>query len=89
MLPLEYVHILQLEEAKQILESTDKPIEGVAQEVGYEDVGFFGRLFRRKVSLTPGQYRRRLGSLRRGGADGELTKGRDRVIRIMYPPLSF
>jgi AraC-like DNA-binding protein len=33
--------------------------------VGYEDASFFGRLFRRKVGITPAQYRRRFGELRR------------------------
>ena len=37
MAPLEYVHALRLEEAKQMLETTDLPIEAVAGEVGYED----------------------------------------------------
>jgi transcriptional regulator GlxA family with amidase domain len=63
--PLAYVHTLRLEEAKQLLESSDQPIEAVANAVGYEDAGFFSRLFRRKVNLTPVQYRRRFGSLRR------------------------
>jgi len=65
MSPLEYVHTLRLEEAKQMLEAGDEPIEAIANEVGYEDAGFFGRLFRRHVSLTPAQYRKRFGSLRR------------------------
>ena len=64
MAPLEYVHTLRLEEAKHLLESGPDPIEAVANEVGYEDAGFFSRLFRRKVGLTPAQYRRRFGSLR-------------------------
>jgi len=63
--PLEYVHTLRLEEAKQMLESGDAPVDAVAREVGYEDAGFFSRLFRRKVGLTAAQYRRRFGSLRR------------------------
>lgn len=61
--PLEYVHTLRLEEAKQLLETTEMPVEAVAQEVGYQDASFFGRLFRRKVALTPAQYRRRFGAL--------------------------
>jgi transcriptional regulator GlxA family with amidase domain len=62
--PLEYVHTLRLEEAKHSLETTDAPIEQIANEVGYEDASFFGRLFRRKVGLTPAHYRRRFRSLR-------------------------
>jgi transcriptional regulator GlxA family with amidase domain len=65
MTPLDYVHALRLEEAKQILETGDLPVEAIANEVGYEDTSFFGRLFRRKVGLTPAQYRLRFGSLRR------------------------
>lgn len=63
MTPLDYVHTLRLEEAKQMLEAGDLPVEAVAQEVGYQDASFFGRLFRRKVALTPAQYRKRFGAL--------------------------
>jgi len=64
MSPLEYVHTLRLEESKQMLESSDLPVEAVAVEAGYEDASFFSRLFRRRVGLTPAQYRKRFRSLR-------------------------
>jgi len=63
--PLQYVHTLRIEEAKQMLESGDEPVEHIAIEVGYEDAGFFSRLFQRSVGVTPAQYRRRFGALRR------------------------
>lgn len=65
MSPLEYVHRLRIEEAKQMLEVSDTPVEAVAAEVGYQDASFFGRLFRRRVGLTPAEYRRRFSALRR------------------------
>lgn len=65
MPPLEYVHTLRIEESKHLLETTDAPVEAIANEVGYADASFFGRLFRRKVAMTPAQYRRRFGALRR------------------------
>jgi transcriptional regulator GlxA family with amidase domain len=65
MSPLEYVHRLRIEEAKQMLETGDAPVETIAGEVGYQDTSFFGRLFRRRVGMTPTQYRRRFSSLRR------------------------
>lgn len=71
--PLEYVHTLRLEEAKHSLEISDAPVEQIANDVGYEDASFFGRLFRRKVGLTPAQYRKRFRSLRR--ALGANTSG--------------
>jgi AraC-like DNA-binding protein len=73
MSPLDYIHALRLEEAKQILETQDLPVEAVALEIGYQDNGFFGRMFRRRVGMTPGQYRRRFGNLR------ALLKGSDRA----------
>ena len=57
MSPLDYVHALRLEEAKHLLESTELPVEAIANDVGYEDTSFFGRLFRRKTGITPLQYR--------------------------------
>ena len=65
MSPLEHVHRLRIEEAKQVLETGDAPVEAVAAEVGYQDASFFGSLFRRRVGMTPAQYRRRFSSLRR------------------------
>jgi transcriptional regulator GlxA family with amidase domain len=71
MSPIEYVHTLRLEEAKQMLEAGDTPVEQVALEVGYQDASFFGRLFRRHVALTPAQYRRRFGNLKRRLAEAQ------------------
>jgi len=65
MSPLEYVHTVRLEEAKHMLETGDAPVEAVGNQVGYEDAGFFSRLFRRHVNLTPAQYRKRFGAMRR------------------------
>jgi transcriptional regulator GlxA family with amidase domain len=65
MTPLDYIQALRLEEAKQMLETSDLPVEAIANEVGYEETSFFGRLFRRDVGLTPAQYRLRFGALSR------------------------
>jgi transcriptional regulator GlxA family with amidase domain len=78
--PLDYVHALRLEEAKQMLETTDTTVEIIANEVGYEDASFFGRLFRRKVGLTPVQYRLRFGALRKAiGKDAQRVPRRPQV----------
>jgi transcriptional regulator GlxA family with amidase domain len=63
--PLEYIHALRIEEAKRLLEASDEPVEAIALECGYEDAGFFNRVFKRRVQLTPGQYRKRFGGMRR------------------------
>lgn len=57
--PLAYIQSLRVEEAKQLLETSNDPIERIAQLVGYEDTASLRRLFRRLVGMTPGEYRRK------------------------------
>lgn len=57
--PVEYVQALRLEEAKQMLETTSDTAEAIAAAVGYADPVFFRRIFKRRVGITPAQYRRR------------------------------
>jgi transcriptional regulator GlxA family with amidase domain len=45
------------------------PGAAIAREVGDEDAGFSTRLFRSPVQLTPAQYRKRFGSMRRALQD--------------------
>ena len=75
MSPLAYVHTLRLEEAKQMLEATDESIEAIANEVGYEDAGFFSRLFRREVNMSPAHYRKRFGAMRKALAGRGAVAG--------------
>nr|WP_240966681.1 helix-turn-helix domain-containing protein [Nodosilinea sp. P-1105] len=55
---IEYLQNLRIEEAKHQLETSDKSVENICYEVGYEDVSFFRRLFKRLTGITPSQYRR-------------------------------
>jgi transcriptional regulator GlxA family with amidase domain len=57
--PVDYVQALRMEEAKQILETSDAPTDAVAHMVGYEDPAFFRRLFKRLTGITPARYRQR------------------------------
>jgi transcriptional regulator GlxA family with amidase domain len=58
---MDYVHTVRIEEAKQMLETTDINVERIGAEVGYEDSASFRRLFKRKSGLTPAEYRRQFG----------------------------
>jgi transcriptional regulator GlxA family with amidase domain len=60
--PVEYLQTLRIEEAKQLLETTREPAEAIARRVGYEDVAFFRRLFKRRTAVTPARYRQRFGT---------------------------
>lgn len=57
--PLAYIQALRVEEAKQMLETSDLSVEQVAEEVGYEDAASFRQLFRRLTGMTPADYRRK------------------------------
>lgn len=57
--PIDYVQALRIEEAKQMLETTQEPVDAIAHAVGYEDPAFFRRLFRRRTGTTPARYRQR------------------------------
>jgi transcriptional regulator GlxA family with amidase domain len=63
--PVEYVQALRLEEAKQVLETTDEPVDAIAATVGYDDPTFFRRLFKRRTGVTPSRYRQRFQSIAR------------------------
>ena len=55
---MDYVQNLRIEEAKRLLESSETPFDEIAAEVGYENSGFFRRVFKRRTGLTPSNYRR-------------------------------
>lgn len=64
--PMDYVQALRIEEAKQLLETTNEPTDAVADAVGYEDPAFFRRLFKRRAGVTPARYRRRFQAISGG-----------------------
>jgi len=61
---MDYVQNLRIEEAKQLLESSEKPFDEIATDVGYENSSFFRRVFKRRTGLTPSSYRKMFQSYR-------------------------
>ena len=59
--PKDYVQTIRVEEAKQILETTDVSIADVAEQVGYEDLSYFSKVFRRRTGLSPSEHRLKFG----------------------------
>lgn len=58
-LPMDYVHALRIEKAKQLIETESDSGDHIGFQVGYEDPTFFRRLFKRKAGLTPAAYRKK------------------------------
>jgi transcriptional regulator GlxA family with amidase domain len=57
--PMDYVYMLRIEKAKELLERGLDTVDEIGSAFGYEDPASFRRIFKRKVGLTPSVYRRR------------------------------
>lgn len=57
--PIEYINDYRLSKVIQLLETTEKPILEICLDCGFNNVGNFQKMFRRKTGTTPRQYRLR------------------------------
>lgn len=57
--PHEYLQQVRVERAKALLETTLLSFEEIVERCGYRDVSSFRKLFKRRVSRTPADYRER------------------------------
>lgn len=55
--PKEYLLRLRMEKAKKLLETTNQPINSIANSVGYTDQLAFSRMFKRYSGVSPKTYR--------------------------------
>ena len=53
----EYVDLLRLEKAKELLEGSEMKIENVAEKVGYNSSYSFARFFKKHMGVSPKEYR--------------------------------
>lgn len=53
-----YLNHIRLEKAKYLLLHTDKKMYQIAKSVGYDNVKYFFRIFKKKEHVTPEQYRK-------------------------------
>ena len=55
--PMAWLQKLRIDKAKNLLETTLLPLEQLTQQVGYEDVSSFRKLFQQYTQMTPKAYR--------------------------------
>jgi AraC-like DNA-binding protein len=58
MPPSEYVQSIRHREARRLLRESDQSIENVGSLVGYSDIHYFSRIFRRHEGISPREYRK-------------------------------
>lgn len=59
MKPSEYQQRLRVTRAREMLELSQRSINDIAANVGYDDADRFRRVFQKIIGLTPWEYRRR------------------------------
>ena len=56
--PIQYLQQIRIDNAKELLKTSNLSIAEVAYSVGYPDSSYFSSLFRKIISLSPKEYRR-------------------------------
>jgi len=56
---VEYLTRLRIEKAAELLKTTDMPSYLVAEKVGYDNINYFGRSFKKVMGVSPSHYRSR------------------------------
>lgn len=70
----EYINVLRIRKAQEMLEDTDAPVSEIAEAVGFDSASYFGRVFMNHLAISPSQYRK------------ELSMGKS--ARLLDDPLS-
>jgi len=57
---IELIHIFLISEAKNLLKGADNTIGEVAYSLGFENLPYFSRLFKKEVGVSPNQFKKQL-----------------------------
>ncbi len=57
--PIEYMIRLRIDKARHLLLRTDESLQGIASAIGYSDVYYFSRIFKKHAGLSPLKFRER------------------------------
>lgn len=55
---LELIHIYLISEAKNLLQTADQSVAEIAYTLGFENMSYFSRLFKKEVGLSPVQFKK-------------------------------
>ncbi len=54
----DYLKNIRLEKAKELLVKSDLNLSEISQAIGYSDISYFSRIFKKEFQMTPSKYRR-------------------------------
>jgi len=55
---IELIHIFLVSEAKNLLKGSDNNIAETAYALGFDNLPYFSRLFKKEVGVSPNQYKK-------------------------------
>ena len=55
--PNKFIRIIRLNKAKELLKNPDNTIASIAMDCGYNDPGYFARVFKQEYEVTPQEWR--------------------------------
>ncbi|MDY5231351.1 MAG: AraC family transcriptional regulator [Eubacteriales bacterium] len=55
---LNYINNLRVKSSLPLIKNTNEPISVIAQNVGFDDVNYFSRTFKKYIKMTPSEYRK-------------------------------
>jgi transcriptional regulator GlxA family with amidase domain len=61
--PGEYLQALRVAAARELLEGGAASVQQICTQIGYEDLAFFRRVFKRHTGVAPAEYRSRYASM--------------------------
>lgn len=64
MTVLEYVQRIRVEKSCELIAGSDYSIREIGLFVGYENMKYFGRVFQKLMHMSPGEYRKMVGTRR-------------------------
>jgi AraC family transcriptional regulator len=66
--PMQYLQARRLAVAQRLLAATDRPVTDICFDVGFESLGAFSWLFRRRLGLSPKEFRSNSAGLKKSRA---------------------
>ena len=54
----EYLKKIRIDNAKNLLLNTENSVEDISYAVGYSDIKYFSRLFKKLTGVTPTEFRK-------------------------------
>ena len=80
--PAKYLHLLRMEQAKELLEASYLSVKEVMARVGVMDESHFVRDFKKSYGVTPAKYRNRF----RNGRHNDATQDKGRRLSSVSEP---